>query len=152
MKDIKGYEGLYAITSCGRVWSYRSKKFLKLAKEKNGYMSVCLSEEGRKKKYSIHRLVAEAYIPNPLGLSDVNHKNEDKSKNYINNLEWLSRKNNVRYSQATPVYCIELNRTFDSTREVETELGINHTSVGDVCKGKRKTAGGYHWRYVNEQQ
>jgi hypothetical protein len=88
MEDIKGYEGLYAVTSCGRVWSYRSKKFLKPKEDKNGYLSVGLRLNGKQDRRYIHRLVAEAYIPNPAALPQVNHKDEIKSHNYINNLEW----------------------------------------------------------------
>ena len=97
MKDIKGYEGLYAVTSCGRIWSYRRKMFLKPVLDGHKYLTVKLSKNGVQTRFKIHRLVAEAYIPNPLGLSDVNHKNEDKSKNYINNLEWMSHADNCNY-------------------------------------------------------
>ena len=63
-KDIPGYEGLYGITSCGRVWSYRSKKFLKPRKTGKGYLRVCLSVKGDKKEFYTHQLVAKTYIPN----------------------------------------------------------------------------------------
>ena len=69
MKDIKGYEGLYAITSCGKVWSYRRKKFLKLRADQDGYLLVNLYNKGKPKGCLVHRLVAEAYIPNPEGKS-----------------------------------------------------------------------------------
>ena len=75
MKDIKGYEGLYAVTSCGRVWSYRRNKFLAPATIKSGYNYVNLYKDGKKKFCRVHRLVAEAYIPNPDNLPQVNHKN-----------------------------------------------------------------------------
>ena len=96
MRDIKDYEGLYAITSCGRVWSYRRKKFLKPGNSR-GYLTVTLCKEGQQKTYSIHRLVAEAYIPNPEGLPQVNHKDECKTNNCINNLEWCDGVYNVNY-------------------------------------------------------
>ena len=97
MKDILNYEGLYAITSCGKVWSYRSQKFLKPNIKKNGYLEVDLRKNGTHKFCLIHRLVAEAYIPNPLGLPEVNHKSEIKSENFVNNLEWMSAKDNRNY-------------------------------------------------------
>ena len=87
MKDIKGYEGLYAITSCGKVRSYRRKKFLCPNTSVDGYVRVGLHKNGKTKTIEIHRLVAEAYIPNPEGLPQVNHKNENPSDNNLENLE-----------------------------------------------------------------
>ena len=95
MRDIKGYEGIYAITSCGKVWSYRSQKFLKSADNGHGYQVVVFStDEIKNKHYRVHRLVAEAYLDNPEGYSDVNHKDGNRSNNNINNLEWVSREQN----------------------------------------------------------
>lgn len=97
MKDIQGYEGLYAITSCGKVWSHRRKMFLKPQPDKDGYLCVYLSNHCEKKCFKIHRLVAEAYIPNPENKRCVNHKDEDKSHNYLNNLEWMTDYENCNY-------------------------------------------------------
>lgn len=97
MKDIKGYEGIYAITSCGRVWSYRSKKFLKPRPDRDGYLRVNLKLNGKEKTIHIHRLVAETYLPNPDNLPQINHKDEVKSHNWINNLEWCTASYNVNY-------------------------------------------------------
>lgn len=74
MRDIKGYEGLYAATSCGRIFSYRAKKFLKPRITKKGYCRVLLYKDGKGKDFYIHRLVAEAYLDNPENLPQVNHK------------------------------------------------------------------------------
>ena len=160
MKDIKGYEGLYAITSCGRVWSYRSNKFLTPQPHNDGYLQVGLKVNGKTKMFLIHRLVAEAYIPNPLGLPMVNHKDEGKSHNWINNLEWCDNKYNTNYgtcnkrksvSHKIPVYCVELDKVFDSAMDAGIELGIDKTSVTRCCRGKYKTCGGYHWMYAEEK-
>lgn len=148
MKDIAGYEGEYAVTEDGKVWSYKTKRYLKPEITKNGYLKVCLSKKSQKRKHFVHRLVAEAYINNPDKLSDVNHKDENKQNNSINNLEWLDHKSNICYSQASPVYCIELNKTFISIREAENILNISHGCIAKCCKGKQQKAGGYHWRYV----
>lgn len=96
MKDIKGYEGKYAVTSCGKVWSYRRKKFLKPYIHGNGYPMVGLPHS----PVYVHRLVAEAYIPNPNGYTDVNHKDECKQHCWVNNLEWCTRKYNINYGTA----------------------------------------------------
>lgn len=97
MKDIPGYEGLYAITSCGRVWSYRHGKFLKDS-DSRGYRRVVLSLGNERKAFNIHRLVAEAYLPNPENLPCVNHKDENKSNNSVNNLQWCSILYNNTYN------------------------------------------------------
>lgn len=97
MRDIKGYEGLYAITSCGRVWSYRYRRFLIPYKSNKGYLLVKLTKDGIRKAYSIHRLVALNYIPNPENKEQVNHKDENKENNCINNLEWMTNYENCHY-------------------------------------------------------
>lgn len=162
MRDIKGFEGLYAITSCGKVWSYRRKKFLSQTKSKDGYFRVGLHKDGKLKTIEVHRLVAEAYIDNPSGLPQVNHKDENKEYNCIKNLEWVSIKGNANYGnrnklignaskgrskKALPIYCIELDRVFNSQQQAIKELGVCQSSLSWALCGKRKTAGGYHWRY-----
>lgn len=159
MKDIIGYEGLYQITSCGKVWSYKSEKFLKPQKRKDGYLQVNLYKGGERKKCYIHRLVAEVYIPNPEGLLEVNHKDENKENNALPNLEWCDRGYNVNYGShservgkalSKPVFCEELNRTFESITIAARELGLNQSGISRCCTGKRKTCGGFHFRYQEE--
>ena len=100
MKDIKGYEGLYAVTEDGRVWSHRRKKFMSPVGLKDSYKQVSLYKDGVCKQFLIHRLVAEAYIPNPYGYTDVNHKDEIKDHNWADNLMWMSHKDNINYGSA----------------------------------------------------
>ena len=91
MNDIQGYVGRYAITSCGKVYSYKSKKFLNPRVDKDGYLAVGLYDDAGKRKYwLIHRLVAMAYIPNPDNKPTVNHKDENKTHNWLNNLGWMT--------------------------------------------------------------
>ena len=152
LKDIENYEGLYAITRDGSVFSYISNKFLK-PRLVRGYHQVILCKEGKGKCYYIHRLVAKAFIPNPDNLPQVNHKDEDKSNNCVNNLEWCTAKYNVNYGTRTeriskPVYCEELDKTFYGAREAARELGLHDGNIISCCKGRYKTTGGYHWRYA----
>ena len=97
MKDIKNYEGIYGITSCGKVWSYKRKKFLKHRVNNYGYLYVNLSKNGKYKSYVIHRIVAEAYLPNPENLPEINHKDENKANNCLQNLEWCDASYNTNY-------------------------------------------------------
>lgn len=161
MKDIKNYEGLYAITSCGKVWSYRRKKFLAPRDDKDGYQRVNLCKDGQQKTFFIHRLVAEAYIPNPDNKPQINHKDEVKTNNYLNNLEWATSKENVNYgtrnersakSRSIPVYCVELDKVFSSMKEGAQALGLQPGNISACCAGRAKTTGGYHWRYAIGQE
>lgn len=93
-REIKGYEGCYSISNLGNVKNIITGKILNPALKRNGYLSVDL-RYGRSKTVSIHRLVAEAFIPNPLGLPYVNHKDEFKTNNKVENLEWCTAKYNA---------------------------------------------------------
>ena len=149
MKDVVGYEGLYQVTSCGKVWSYKRKKFLKPFKNRGGYLRVNLSKNGEVKTYLVHRLVQEVYLPNPNNLPCVNHKDENKENNALQNLEWCTYEYNNSYgSRNKSVYCEELNRTFDGARAAGRELDLDQSHITKCCKGKRNTCGGYHWKYA----
>ena len=156
MKDITGYEGLYAVTSCGRVWSYKRKMFLKQA-DSYGYRQVCLTKDGKQRNYLVHRLVCAAYHENPNSLPEVNHRDENKANNSINNLEWCDGKYNTNYgtciqrrakAQGIPVVCIELDRVFDSISEAAKAFNVSHSALSKCLSGRGKTSGGYHWKYL----
>lgn len=156
LTDIAGYEGLYAITNCGKVWSYRKNTFLKsyLAR---GYFKVCLCKDGTHKQLLVHRLVAETFLPNPQNLPQINHKDENKKNNCVENLEWCSAKYNINYGNHNEmvgkkhrkkVYCVELDRVFESIRLAAKEFNLSDTNISKCCRGKYKTTGGFHWKYV----
>lgn len=158
MIDIAGYEGLYAINDRGKVWSYRKNVFLKpfLAR---GYCKVRLYKDGESKQVLVHRLVAEAFLPNPQGLPQINHKDENKKNNCVDNLEWCDTKYNINYgrhnenvakSHCKKVYCVELERIFESAKLAAMQLGLFDSNIAKCCKGKYKTTGGYHWEYAND--
>ena len=148
MKDVVGYEGLYAVTSCGRVWSYKYKKFLKPGVNKNGYMYVFLSKDNLLIKHYIHRLVAGAYIPNPNNLHEVDHIDNDKNHNYVNNLQWLSHKDNSRKSNNKPILQYDLDGNFVKEWECTADVGKDfRINIIHCLKGRNKTAYNYIWKY-----
>lgn len=157
MKDIIGYENRYAVTEDGRVYSYKHQKFLKPYKQPNGYLVVHFYKDGKNHLFLVHRLVAQAYIANPNNWPQVNHIDEDKTNNSVENLEWVSvnlninhgtRNNTVAKKRSRPILCSELNKTFENAKQAATELGISRCNICSCLTGKRKTAAGYHWKYV----
>ena len=182
-KDIKGYEGFYQVSNLGRVRSlardiYRQngtfyhhveEKILASNLDGCGYPLVHLCKNGKMKNMLVHRLVATAFIENPENKPQVNHKNEIKTDNSVENLEWCTSFYNNHYGtrtaravqnhkypklgdspRAKAVFCEELNKTFDCAKRVEEELGIDRSAISQACTGKVKTAGGFHWRYADE--
>ena len=159
MLDIKGYEGKYAITKDGQVWSHKREKFLKPETTNCGYLRVGLSKDGALKHYSLHRLVAEAYLPNPNNLPQVNHKDHDRTNNNVENLEWCTQEYNNAYSNCVEAMAAthkkkvkqlsksgELLKVWDSCADAEKALKIKNIYRG--ANGTRKTVGGYRWEYV----
>lgn len=152
MRTIKGYDGLYAVTKSGEVYSYRSGKFLKQTVDSNGYLKVNLCKDGAKKTHLVHRLVAEAFIPNPDNLPCINHVSENKLNNRVENLEYCSHAYNNAYGTRITriqraVYCHELNKLFGSIRDAAKELGADASKIVKVCNGKLKSTHGYTFSY-----
>ena len=156
MKDVKGYEGLYAVTSCGKVWSYKNKKFLKPMTYKNGYLYVNLHKDKKIKHCYIHRLVAMAYIPNPENLPQINHKDENKANNCLQNLEWCDAKYNINYGTRNdklkkPILQFDLNGNFIREWECASDVGQEvRANIVHCLKGKRKMAYGFIWKYKED--
>ena len=98
-KDIKGYEGLYKVSNTGKVFSYKSNKLLSLKSiNSGGYIQVGLYKSKKAKMFCVHKLVAEAFIPNPLSLDVVDHLDENKTNNNVHNLEWVTQYENIMRS------------------------------------------------------
>ena len=163
-KDIEGYEGLYQVSNKRRVKSLNYKRsgkerILKRLKNKWGYLFVHLQKDGKQKGCKLHRLVAQAFIPNPENYPEVNHRDEDKTNNAVDNLEWCTRKYNCNYgtrnekvskSKNIPVMCIETGEVFSSTKEAQEKTGICASNI-TACVRHRKyrhTARRFHWKLV----
>ena len=160
-KNIKGFEGLYQVSNKGNVKSLVNNKGV--AREKilnpiigNGYKRVRLFKNKTSKLYSVHRLVANAFLPNPHNLPCVNHKDECRTNDDVDNLEWCSYKYNSNYGtsiersrkkimkktyQYTKEY--ELICVYDSVKQASDVTNIDHRYIASCCRGDRKTAKGF---------
>ena len=165
--DGEVYEGLYKVSNLGRILSlnYRNtgKAELRTPVEmSNGYLQIGLSKNGECKKCYVHRLVAQTFIPNPDNLPEINHIDEDKTNNRVDNIEWKSHKDNInhgtrteRVAKARSKRVIQLSlsgefiREWTSTMECERN-GFNHSAVGKCCNGNRKTHKGFRFMYAED--
>lgn len=149
----------YQVSNFGDVKNIVTNKKISQWKKKNGYLEVTLHANGIKKNLYIHRLVAESFIPNPSGLSDVNHIDEDKTNNCVNNLEWMSHSTNCNYGSrglkissrlSKPVIQMDLSgniiQRFPSLISVG-KAGFGFGNVANVCLGTKEIAYGYKWKY-----
>lgn len=166
-KPIKGYEGLYMISNWGRVKSFKfgKERILKPVTNSSGYLLVILCKDRKVKAFTVHRLVAEAFLPNPHNYPCVNHKDENKQNNNVSNLEWCSAQYNNTYGTriervaekntngkySKPVLQYTLNgqfvREWLSAKQAEREGGFHQANICMCCKGKQKTHKGYIWKY-----
>ena len=154
-KDIESFEG-YQVSNEGRVKNSKGK-ILKPQKNSCGYLRVQLWEDGKQVMKFIHRLVAEAFLPNPQNLPQVNHKDEDKANNRVENLEWCTAKYNSNYGSRTErcskrvdqidMVSGEVIHQWASTQECARN-GFNHGAVAACARGLYKQYKGYIWKYA----
>ena len=179
-KDIEGYEGLYQVSDLGRVrsldrvvrganaystdYTIRLKgRILNKGTALNGYQFVVLSKEGKHKHATVHRLVAEAFIPNPDNLPEINHKDENKANNVVSNLEWCDRSYNVNYGTSLEkrsrkcFKCIEQLTLdgqhvayYESVAELVRQSNGKYkaNNIYMAARGDNESSYGYRWRYV----
>ena len=183
-KDVVGYEGYYQVSNLGRVKSVdrivimknqfcefekmRKSKLLKTAKLKSGYMQVGLCKNGIMTNKRIHRLVCESFIENKNNYPIINHKDENKANNNVDNLEWCTHSYNRNYG-TTPGKMRNINindpkkskkvaqikngkiiAIFPSAAEVQRTLGYMLSNIKSCCNNKphHKTAYGYEWKFI----
>ena len=146
----------YTVDRTGKVMNDKGKE-IKPEITNNGYLRVSLSNEKEKHKHmSVHRLVATAFIPNHDNLSQVNHKNENKRDNSVENLEWCTPLENLSHSHViekdsiakfTKVRCTTNGTVYDSIKEAAEAYNVPHSNIVACCAGRRRTCGGVRWAY-----
>ena len=157
MKKVELLDSQYFVDEKGNVLNKYGKKVFQYT-DKDGYKYIVLRRKGKRKKFLIHRLVAKSYLDNPLGHPQVNHIDGNKTNNDVSNLEWVSPGENQLHSRYvlnnvtgfadTPVMCLETGKVYRSTRDAWRDTGVGYSHISECAKGKRKTAGRFHWRYV----
>lgn len=174
-KPIPGYKELYEVSSEGRVKRleyvivdkigrkyHRKEQILKGISNSNGYLQVHLHDnKGKRKFLPVHRLVAKTFISNPEDKPQVNHKDEDKTNNCVDNLEWVTIKENANYgtrneriAKAQSKFVAQYSKdgefikVWQSANEAGRQLGAGQSNISRVARGERKTCYGFIWKYV----
>ena len=162
----------YSISSEGRVRNDETNKMKSMDATSDGYHKVDLYSNGKRTSVRVHRLVAEAFIPNPNELPQINHIDGNKENNNVKNLEWVNNSQNMIHAYRTglatphptygmrghknpnggrkgiPIFCVETNQTFSSAAEAERITGISDSCICDCLKGKCDHAHHLHFKYV----
>jgi hypothetical protein len=164
--DVPGFEGLYKISNKGEILSAERNGtkggLLKTSLDRYGYVKAVLNKNNKQHHFTVHRLVALAFIPNELNKPQVNHINGNRVDNDLSNLEWSTAKENVHHSfqfgkQTTVMRSVEATHirtketsVFPSQREAAKKLGIGQANISSVLRGVYKQANGYTFQYLGE--
>lgn len=167
-KDIKGYEGLYQVSNLGRVKrtmfkncyvEKKQEKILKLKSDKDGYKQTTLFKNGKRMYFRVHRLVANAFLPNPNNYPIINHKDQNTSNNNVLNLEWCTfvynnnyKNRNEKIRKKVNQYDLQGNfiKTWNSVRDAGIFAKVHPGNITRCCKCEIKSSGGYKWKYYKQ--
>lgn len=168
-KNVVGYEGLYMVSNFGEIISIKRNVVLKPSINHKGYCHVVLSKQGGRKTLRVHRLVAQAFIPNLENKPQVNHIDCDKQNNSVINLEWVTNGENQLHAwsnglqkdvtghnnpKARKINQYDINgnhiKTWKCIKDICDELHVHRTSIHRCLNGKYKTSCGYIWKYANK--
>lgn len=155
-KDIPHYEGRYLVSNYGRVFSLLSNRILSTRQNNDGYTVISLNTANQKRRTErVHRLVALAFIENPNNLPEVNHKNCIRNDNRVENLEWISRKDNNAYSAKVgnkgwhKILCLETGEIFNTSTEVSLKNGGDKGNIRKSARSNGKfSVYGYRYKYI----
>lgn len=158
-KPVVGYEGLYEVSNFGRVKSLRRGIIMKLQINQDGYPYVGLFRDGKPKMKTVHRLVALAFLENPQNYPEVNHIDEVKHHNNVENLEWCTHKHNLTCGTVLQrneesnlrrrFVCVETGKIYRSQRRCAEEIGVSRVAITNALSGRRKAAKGFHFEFID---
>ena len=166
-RNVKDYEGLYKVSNLGRVYSVRRGTVMKQTLHSTGYRVVSLHKDMKTVVCYVHRLVANAFLPKEEGYYEINHKDEDKSNNAVDNLEWCTRVYNLNYGTAKyrkvinnkkrrAVRCVETGKEYISVNSASRATGAWAQNISHCLNGKQKSTGTnketgekLHWVEIN---
>ena len=159
-REVKEYSN-YEVNQLGEIRHKKRQKILKPRDNNGGYQYVNFKINGKNTNFAVHRIVANAFIPNPNGYTEVNHKDYNKKNNCVDNLEWVSSSQNKQHSylkqenkksrgKAINQYTKEgiFLKTFDSVSDAAKELGCCVAAISNCCLGRTKTSQGFRWSFV----
>lgn len=161
-KDIDGYSGRYQVSNLGRIKSVNPRGkdgeiIFSTCCNQAGYRVVNLRTDGKPKTFLVHRLVASAFLPNPHNFKIVNHINENREDNRVENLEWCDSKYNSQYSyrlhenvrrRGKRVLCVETGIEYPSIGYAAFVTGAHFQNISRACRESTRTAGSFHWRLI----
>lgn len=167
MEIYKKIFGKYEVSNLGNVRNSNTGKILKPIEDKYGYLCVCLHERGKNYYKKIHRMVAQAFVENKEDKHCIDHIDGNRKNNVYTNLRWVTPKENSNNpitlakirekcrppkNTPKPVICVETNEEYLSIIDASKSRNIDDSCIAKCCKGKRQTAGGYHWKYKYEKE
>ena len=157
-KYIEGYNGKYAVSNYGRIKSFQgiTERILKANKTRDGYAIVVMCINNKPKSYRVNRLVAKYFLENPNNYPQVDHIDENRLNNHVDNLQWMSARDNTTKSQGKPVNQLSLDgkivASHISISHAARKIGANKSNIMKACRNINKVVYNYRWQYVTKNQ